>query len=76
LHKERFDEFIGLLNPKWLELDRSAFARGLRERLLDRLRAICSDVKCHVRLEDRRIVSPRKIVDNSLKKTVRRLRRD
>jgi hypothetical protein len=73
LHKERFDEFIGVINIKWLKGDRRAFTRRAPESLLARPSTIGSDVNRQVRLENRRIVSTRKIVDDSLKETVHRL---
>src|SRR5262249_41015951 len=76
LHKERFDKLIGVVNsPHWLKRDWRAFTRRARERLLARLSAIGCDVNRYVRLENRRIVSTRKIVDDSLKETVHRFRR-
>ena len=76
LHKERFDKLIGLINSKRSQPDEFAFARRVPERVLSPISAICSDMKCHVRLENRRIVSAREIVNDSLEEAVRRLGRD
>src|SRR5512132_1466540 len=76
IHKERFGELIGLINSKRREPDEFAFARRMPERVLSRTSAIYSDMNCHVRLENRRIVSTCEIVDDSLKEAVCRLGRD
>src|SRR5947208_14429901 len=50
-----------------------AFECHFAERLLSCISLICSNVNCHVRLENRRVVSAGQIVDDSLKEAVCRL---
>src|SRR4029077_10385677 len=76
IHKERFGELIGLINSKRRQSDEFAFARRVPERVLSRIRSICSDMNRHVRLENRRIASTCEIVDDSLKKAACRFGRD
>jgi len=76
LHKERFDELAGVTDLKRFEFDWFANAPGLLDRTCSGICAIRSHMNGHVRLEERCVVPPREIVDHSLKKAVRWLRRN
>jgi len=76
MYKKCFDKFRGTTDLERLEHDLFALSRSFRKHFVNCIRTIRSDVDCHMRLESRRLISLREIVNETLEITACRLSRN
>jgi len=73
LQEKSFDKLIGVIDLKRFKLDWFATARGFRKCPFGLNRAIRADVNSQMGLENGRVITLSKIVDDASEKTVHRL---
>ena len=73
LYKKCFDKLRGTTDLEDLEHDLFALSRSLRKHFVNSILTIRSDVDCHMRLEPRRVISLREIVNKTPEITACRL---
>ena len=76
LYKKCFDKLRGTTDLEDLEHDLFALSRSLRKHFVNSILTIRSDVDCHMRLEPRRVISLREIVNETLEIIACRLSRN